>query len=132
MGVVPRVQSKLSRARHAHHGEKLLQDLETQERTPVKRDMVRFRGTWEKGTMAFVECLKVSQEDTMGGPLWRETSGRSLGSHDAAELVGGMAWQRLPARNHPPPRHILNKDGMELSHSQSGAPSGTDSIPSRE
>ena len=26
----------------------------------------------------------------MEGPLWRETLGRSLGSHDAAELVGGM------------------------------------------
>ena len=33
-----------------------------------------------------------------------------------------MSWQWLPARNHPPPRHILHKDGMELSHSQSGAP----------
>ena len=40
--------------------------------------------------MAFVECLGVSQEDTMEGPLWRETLGRSLGSHDATELVGGM------------------------------------------
>ena len=40
--------------------------------------------------MAFVECLGGSQEDTMEGPLWRETLGRSLGSHDAAELVGGM------------------------------------------
>ena len=26
----------------------------------------------------------------MEGPLWRETLGRSLGSHDAVELVGGM------------------------------------------
>ena len=40
--------------------------------------------------MAFVECLGFSQEDTMEGPLWRKTSGRSLGSHDATELVGGM------------------------------------------
>ena len=40
--------------------------------------------------MAFVEYLEVSQEDTMEDPLWRETLGRSLGSHDAAELVGGM------------------------------------------
>ena len=40
--------------------------------------------------MPFVECLGVSQEDTMEGPLWRETLGRSLGSHDAAELVGGI------------------------------------------
>ena len=40
--------------------------------------------------MAFVECLGFSQEDTMEGPLWRETLGRSLGSHDAMELVGDM------------------------------------------
>ena len=33
--------------------------------------------------------------------------------------------QWLPARNHPPPRHILHKDGMEPSHSQPGAPPGT-------
>lgn len=39
--------------------------------------------------MAFVECLGVSQEDTMEGSLWRETLGRSLGSHDAVEPVGG-------------------------------------------
>ena len=40
--------------------------------------------------MAFVKCLAFSQEDTMKGPLWRKTLGRSLGSHDATELVGGM------------------------------------------
>ena len=55
----------------------------------MKIAMVRFRGAREKGAMAFVECLGFSQEDTMEGPLWRETSGRSLGSHDASELVGG-------------------------------------------
>ena len=90
MGVVPRVQSKLSRALHAHRGKKLLQDLQTQESAATKRAMVRFRGAQEKGAMAVVECLGFSQEDTMEGPLWRETLGRSLGSHDATELVGGM------------------------------------------
>ena len=90
VGVVPRVQSKLSRALHAHCGKKLLQGLQTQDSTAMKRAMIRFRGTREKGAMAFVECVGVSQEDTMEGPLWRETLGRSLGSHDAAELVGGM------------------------------------------
>ena len=89
VGVVPRVQSKLSRALHAHRGKKLLQDLQTQESAATKRAMVRFRGAREKGAMAFVECLGFSQEDTMEGPLWRETLGRSLGSHDATELVGG-------------------------------------------
>ena len=32
----------------------------------------------------------VSQEDTMEGPLWRGTLGRSLGSHDAAGTDDGM------------------------------------------
>ena len=90
VGVVPRVQSKLSRALHAHSGKKLLQDLQTQESVAMKRAVVRFRGAREKSAMAFVECLGFSQEDTMEGPLWRETLGRSLGSHDATELVGGM------------------------------------------
>ena len=131
VGVVPRVQSKLSRALHAHCGKKLLQDLQTQESAATKRAMVRFRGAREKGAMAFVECLGVLQEDTMEGPLWRETLGRSLGSHDATELVGGICrGNGCRAGNHPPPRHILLKDGMELSHPQSGAPPGTGSIPS--
>ena len=90
VGVVPRVQSKLSRALHAHRGKKLLQDLQTQESAATKRAMVRFRGAREKGAMAFVECLGFSQEDMMKGPLWRETLGRSLASHNATELVGGM------------------------------------------
>ena len=90
MGVVPRVQSKLSRALRANRGKKLLQDLRTQESAAMKRAMVRFEGAREKGDMAFVESLGFLQEDTMEGPLWRGTLGRSLGSHDAAELVGGM------------------------------------------
>ena len=91
VGVVPRVQSKLSRALHAHRGKKLLQeDLQTKESAVMKRAMVRFRGAREKGAITFVECLRFSQEDTMEGPLWSETLSRSLGSHDATEPVGGM------------------------------------------
>ena len=90
VGVVPRVQLKLSRALHARRGKKLLQDLRTQESAATKRAMVRLRGARGKGAMAFVECLGFSQEDTMEGPLCRKTLGRSLGSHDATELVGGM------------------------------------------
>ena len=56
----------------------------------MKTAMVIVRRAREKGAMAFVNCLGVSQEDTMEGPLWREALGRSLGSHDAAELVDGM------------------------------------------
>ena len=69
VGVVPRVQSKLSRALDAYRGKKPLQDLQTQESAPMKRAMVRFRRAREKGTMAFVECLGISQGDTMEGPL---------------------------------------------------------------
>ena len=87
---VPRVQSKLSRALHAHRGKKLLQDLQTQESAATKRAMVIFRGAREKGAMAFVKCVGFSQEDTMEGLLWRETLDRSLGSHDATERVSGM------------------------------------------
>ena len=86
----PKLLFALDGGGHAHRGKKLLQDLQTQESAPMKKAMVRFRGAREKGAMAFVECLGVSQEDTMEDRLWRETLGRSLGSHDAAELVGGM------------------------------------------
>ena len=34
--------------------------------------------------------LGVSQYDTTESPLWRETLGASLGSHNAAERVGVM------------------------------------------
>ena len=84
VGVVACVQSKLSCALHAHPGKKLLQDLQNMENTTTERAMVRFGGVQEEGTMTFVECLGVSQEDMIEGLLWRETLGRSLRSHDAA------------------------------------------------
>ena len=90
VGVVPRVQTQLSRALHAHRGKKLLQDLQTHESAAMQSAMLKFRGAWKKGAMVFVECPGFSQEDTMEGPLWRETLGRSLGSYNATELVGGM------------------------------------------
>ena len=91
VGVVPRVQSKLSHAFRVHRVKKLLQGRQNLESTVMKRAMVRFRGAREKRAMAFVECLGVSQEDTMEGPLWRKTLDRSLGLHDAVEGVGGMS-----------------------------------------
>ena len=90
VGVVPLVQSKLSRTLHAHRGKKLLQDLQTLKSAAIKRTMVSFRGAREKGVMAFVECLRVSQEDTTEGSLVSKTLGRNLGSHGAEELVGEM------------------------------------------
>ena len=77
-------------ALHAHRRKTFLQNLQTLESATMKRAMVRFKGAREKGAMAFVECVRVSQEDTMEGSLWKETLGRSLGSHDAAERIGGM------------------------------------------
>ena len=123
---------KLSRALHAHRRKKLLNDLQTQESAAMKRAMIRFRGAREKGTMAFVECLGVSQEDTMEVPLWRETLGRNLGSHDATEYVGGMCHGN-GCRQETTRLHTISctKTGWS-SHSQSGAPAGTGSIPSRE
>ena len=35
----------------------------------MKKAMVRFRGAWENGAIPFLECLEVSQEGTMKGPL---------------------------------------------------------------
>ena len=78
-----------------------LQDLQTQESAATKRAMVRFRGAREKGAMAFVECLGFSQEDTMEGPLWRETLGRSLGSHDARTLLVGCVMAMVAGRKPP-------------------------------
>ena len=45
VGMVPRVQSKLSRALHAHRGKKLLQDLHTLESAGMKRAMVMIQGS---------------------------------------------------------------------------------------
>ena len=89
--VMPGVQSTHSRALHVRRGKKILQDLQNLNNTAINRAMVSFKGTRKKSAMTFVNHLGISQEDTMG-PLWRQTLGRSLGSHDAAELVGGMCY----------------------------------------
>lgn len=47
-GVVPRVQSKLMRIRHAHHDTKYLEDLRNQMNNTFKILMVRVMGAWEK------------------------------------------------------------------------------------
>ena len=101
VGVVPRVQSKLSGALHAHRRKKLLHDLQTQESAAMKRTMVRFREAREKGVMAFVEYLGFSQEDTMEGPLWRETLGRSLGRITRRNLLVGCIMAMVADRKSP-------------------------------
>ena len=71
------------------------------ESTALKRAMVRLRRAREKGAMAFIECLGVSQEDTMKSLLSTETLGRSLGSHDAVELVSGSAMAMIAGKKIP-------------------------------
>ena len=63
--------------------------------------------------MAFVECLGFSQKDTMESPLWRETLGRSLGSHDATELVGGMCRGNQSSR--APSTHTVGRSSCNIS-----------------
>ena len=50
----------------------------------------KIQGRAGERPITFVECLGVSQKDTMRDSLWRVTLGRSMGPHDAVELVGGM------------------------------------------
>ena len=50
----------------------------------------KVEGSAGEGRHDICRMLGFSQEDTLEGPLWRENLGRSLGSHDATELVGGM------------------------------------------
>ena len=90
-------------------------DVQNLESTAIKRAVVGFRGAREKDAITVVECLGVLQQDTMEGPLWKETLGRSLGSHDAAERVRGMyhgsGCRQETTRLYPAQR----RDGVVLS-----------------
>ena len=66
--VGPCAQSKLSCALHTHRGKKLLQNLQNLDKTKMKKYRVRSRGAREKDAIISVECLGVSQDDTMEGP----------------------------------------------------------------
>ena len=48
--------------------------------------------------------MRVLQEDTMEGPWYRENLGRSLGSHNAAELVGSICHNDVCRQESP---HLL-------------------------
>ena len=133
VGVVSRVQSKLWRALHAHRGKKLLQDLQTQESTTMKESYGKVQGSAGEGHHGICGMPGGSARRHDGGPPVEGSLRQEPGvAWRGGTCWWGVSWQWLPARNHPPPRHILHKDGMELSHSQSGASPGTDSIPSRE
>ena len=85
VGVKPRLQSKLSRALHAHRGKNLLQDLQKFGQHGNEDSY----GEVQRSAKKRAPCPGVWHIDTMEGPLWRETLGSRLGSHDAAGLVGG-------------------------------------------
>ena len=71
--------------------------------TAMNRAMVRFMGARENAPWYFWNAWDLARRHD-GRPLWRETLGRSLGSHDAAGLVGGMCYsvgcQQETARPH--------------------------------
>ena len=50
----------------------------------------KIQGSAGEGRHGICEMPGGLTKYTMGGLLWRETLGRSLGLHDSAELVGGM------------------------------------------
>ena len=87
--VVPRVQSKLSLALHAHRGKKLLQDPQILDSSTRKRATIRSRGAREKPG-GFARREEKRKEETMEGPLPAEGDLRSLGwsrgLHDTAGL----------------------------------------------
>ena len=82
----------------------------------MKRAMVRIRGVRDKGTMVFVECRGASQEDTIEAPPYRETLYRNLGSHYAAELVGGMCHGNGCPQETTNLHAIFSTKTMELAH----------------
>ena len=66
MGVVPSVQSKLSRALHVHRGYAKLGKYGN------KEIYGKVQGSLGQGRHGiFVESLGISQEDTMKGSLWK-------------------------------------------------------------
>ena len=103
---MPRVQFKLWRVLHAHRGAELLEGIRNQDNDRSKRAMVRFREAREKGAIAFVQCLGVSNEEKMG---------------HATVMVTG----RRPAAL----MHLVHKDGMELPHPQPSTPLRCGKIP---
>ena len=81
--------------------------------------------------MAFVH-YRLARSHDRGPPVEGDLRKEPGVSRRGGTCWWDVSWQWLPARNPPSPRHILHKDGMELSHSQPGAPPGTDPIPLRE
>ena len=51
--------------------------------------------------MSFVECLGISQEDTMEGPLWRETLVRTLGRMMGRNVLMGRVTAEVAGRKAP-------------------------------
>ena len=100
--VISRVQSKRSRALHAHRGKKLLQDPQTLESAAMTRAVVRFRGAREKGAMVFVECLRSLARRYDGrtpveGDLRQEPGVTWRGETCWCDVLAMVAGKKLPA-----------------------------------
>lgn len=68
----------------AQYGNGLLQGLRTQQGFQAKLCLIRYRGA-----ISFLECQGRMRFDIMQAPLYRETLGKILGSHDAENPLEG-------------------------------------------
>ena len=107
---------KFLSAIHAHHGEKLLRDLQTQESAAIKRAIARFRGAREKGAMAFVECRGVLQEDTMEAPCGGKPQAGAWGRVTRRNVFVGCVMAIVSGKKSPASTPYLaqRRDGALL------------------
>ena len=85
-----------------------------------ERAMVRFRGARQKGSMAFVECLGVSQENNVEAPLWRETLAGAWSRMTLRKLLVGCVMAIVAGKELPPSTpYLAQKTGWSsLSHNR--------------
>ena len=82
--------------------------------------MVRFRGARQKGSMAFVECLGVSQENNVEAPLWRETLAGAWSRMTLRKLLVGCVMAIVAGKELPPSTpYLAQKTGWSsLTHNR--------------
>ena len=104
VGVVLKLQSRIARVLHEHHGKELISHLKARATdTKGKRTLVRFQGARSKGAMAWVACQGIHRGERTTPDLYRGTLGRCLGSHDEDVPVGGRCYAGCPqpmTKNH--------------------------------
>lgn len=82
LGLVPLVQSKITRMLHSPPRQVPLRHLYEQEGGAAKRAYVRLIGPREKDIMAFAKVQRCTLFRHHEDNLWRETLGKCLGFHD--------------------------------------------------